>query len=380
MQLALQSLLLCIDDKVVRVLRRVLGELEIGVDHCMDADSAVQKLTRQRYEAVIVDCTTLEVASRILKGTKAAPANKRAITVAILDSETEDGQRALKSAFALGAHFVLFKPISLEKTKSSFRAVKALMKRERRRHTRVPIELPVELHFSDASGKVSTVTSDLGEHGMAIKSRDFKVPASFRVSFALPGKLGEIQCGGEVAWQAKGLQGIRFSDLSLESREQLKAWVARQVSGVDDEPPLNCKLTDLSLNACYLQTESPFPVRTRLQLNMKVRDCEARVEGIVRVMHSGAGMGIEFTQHTSDQRSRVEQFIETLMKSESAVPNIQVRPDTIDNSAKEFSAEYISGDQGDPLLSLFRSKAEFSTEAFQDELRKQRGAPQELSV
>src|SRR5436190_7129077 len=229
MQLALQSLLLCIDDKVVRVLRRVLGELEIGVDHCMDADSAVQKLTRQRYEAVIVDCTTLEVASRILKGTKAAPANKRAITVAILDSETEDGQQALKSAFALGAHFVLFKPISLEKTKSSFRAVKALMKRERRRHARIPIELPVDLHITDGSGKVSTVTSDLGEQGMAIKSRDFKLPPSFQISFALPGKFGEIRCVGEVAWQAKGLQGIRFSDVPPEASEQLKAWVARQV-------------------------------------------------------------------------------------------------------------------------------------------------------
>src|SRR4051812_1551549 len=100
MQPGLKSLLLCIDDKVVRVLRRVLGELEIGLEHCMDADTAVQKLTRQRFEAVIVDCTTLEVASRILKGTKAAPANKRVITVAILDGETSDGQRTLKTAFA----------------------------------------------------------------------------------------------------------------------------------------------------------------------------------------------------------------------------------------------------------------------------------------
>src|SRR5689334_9160414 len=144
-QSSLKALLLCTDEKVVRVLRRVLGELEIALEHCTDADNAIQKLTRQRYEAVIVDCATLEVASRMVRGTQASPANKRAITVAILDSEHSDGQRALKSAFAFGAHFVLFKPISLEKTKSSFRAVRALMKRERRRHTRIPIEIPVEL-------------------------------------------------------------------------------------------------------------------------------------------------------------------------------------------------------------------------------------------
>src|SRR5262249_28503053 len=52
----LQALLFCEDEKVVRVLRRVLSELEIGVEHCPDADVAVQKITRQRFEAVIIDC------------------------------------------------------------------------------------------------------------------------------------------------------------------------------------------------------------------------------------------------------------------------------------------------------------------------------------
>jgi len=70
------------------------------------------------------------VAARVLKGTRSAPANKRAIAVAIIDS-----QIALKGASELGAHFVLFKPISLERTKASFRSVRALMKRERRRQT-----------------------------------------------------------------------------------------------------------------------------------------------------------------------------------------------------------------------------------------------------
>jgi PleD family two-component response regulator len=130
----LHSLLLCTDDKVVRVLRRVLSEVEIAIEHCPDADSAIQKLTRQRFEAVIVDCAAPEVASRILKGTRSAPANKRAITVAIIDD-----QSALKGAFELGAHFVLFRPVSLERTRTTFRAVRALMKRERRRHVRIPI-------------------------------------------------------------------------------------------------------------------------------------------------------------------------------------------------------------------------------------------------
>jgi DNA-binding NtrC family response regulator len=152
MEPGLQSLLLCTDDTIVRVLRRVLSELEIGVEQCADLDTTVQKMTRQRFEAVIVDCTSHELASKVLKGIRSAPANKRAVIIAIID-----GQNAAKGATELGAHFVLFKPLSLERTRSSFRAVRALMKRERRRHARIPIELPVELQLVGKQGNVRTV-------------------------------------------------------------------------------------------------------------------------------------------------------------------------------------------------------------------------------
>ena len=188
----LQALLLCDDDKVVRVLRRVLSEMEIAVEHCSDADSATQKLTRQRFEAVIVDCTVPDTAGKVLSGTRSAPANRRAITVAILDAVgAADSQAALKRAFGLGAHFVLFKPISIERTRSSFRAVRALMKRERRRHARIPIDIPVEFYIEQQLSSVHANTQDLGENGMAVNTRGRRLPSSFEVRFALQ---GPVQC------------------------------------------------------------------------------------------------------------------------------------------------------------------------------------------
>jgi len=373
-QPGLQSLLLCSDDSVVRVLRRVLTDLEIGVEHCTDLDSAIQKLTRHRFEAVIVDCTTQEIAAKILKGTHSAPANKRAIAVAIID-----GQSALKSAFELGAHFVLFKPISLERTKASFRSVRALMKRERRRHSRIPVELSVKLQTENPSRTVEVLTADLSENGIAIKGKS-KLPPSFRVRFALPGSSNEIDCHGEVAWDGKDLQGIRFRDLPEDQSSRLKSWIFRQLQGGDaDDPPVTCRLTDLSLNACYLDTESPFPVRTRLQIVMKVRELELPVEGMVRVMHPGAGMGVQFTRQTDEEKKKVEDFIYTLMNSEGAVPEIEVRPDSIDNSPRAFSAAE-RDDQNDPLLSLFHIGAELPPDEFHAELRKQRGATEQVGT
>lgn len=376
----LQSLLLCTDDKVVRVLRRVLSEMEIGVEQCSDADAAIQKLTRQRFESVIIDCTLHGAATGVLKGTRSAPANRRAISVVILDSQNSaDTNSALKQMFSLGAHFVLFKPLLLERTRSSFRAVRALMKRERRRHARIPIEISVMV--GDEGSKVSweATTSDLGENGMALKIKDRKVAASFPLKFTLPGTSFEVGCVGEVAWQGNHLAGIRFKEIAAEASDELKQWVERQLLGPEaEEVTVSCKLTDLSLSACYLKTESPFPVRTRLRLMMKAGEHVLQIEGIVRIMHPSSGMGIEFTQQTPAQKTKVEQFIQTLVNSEGAAPDLQVRPDSIDNTT--YSAWELPGDNPDPLLSLFRTKAELAPEAFQLELKKQRGVEEEAEV
>jgi DNA-binding response OmpR family regulator len=369
-QPGLQSLLLCSDEKIVQVLRRVLTDLQIGVEHCIDLDGALQTLTRKHFGAVIVDCTTQEIAAKILNRTHSVPANKRALAVAIID-----GQSALKSAFDLGAHFVLFKPISLQRTKTNFRAVRALMKRERRRYARIAVELSVKLQMENPPRKVEVFSADLSEDGIAIRNK-YKLPPSFRVRFALPGAASEIDCRGEVAWDDTQLQGIRFCDLSEDQSSRLKSWISRQLHGGDaDDPPVTCRLTDLSLNACYLETESPFPVRTRLQIVMKVRELPLPVEGMVRVMHPGAGMGLQFTYQIDKEQKKVEDFIHTLMNSEGAVPEVEIRPDSIDNSPGAFSAGYIEGEHDDPLLSLFHVGADLPPNEFHAELRKQRGAP-----
>jgi DNA-binding response OmpR family regulator len=382
MESGLQCLLLSSDDKAVRVLRRVLSEIDVEVEHCSQSDAAVQKITRQRFEAVIVDCTTAQIASTVLRGTRSSPANKRAITVGLLeDLPTTETQNALKNAFEMGAHFVLFKPISLERARSSFRAVRALMKRERRRHARLPIHVPVEIELDGQQGRFQVNTVDLGENGMAVNARYRKLPASFQWHFTLPGASEPIAGRGEVAWEGNQIVGVRFRDLDPEVAQQLKSWIERQLAGADkDELPVSCKLTDLSLNACYLQTESPFPVRTRLQLLMKTGELELQAEGLVRIMHPGAGMGVEFTQHTAPQRSKVEEFIQTLVNTTGAVPDLHVKPDAIDNSAGAFSSWQNPSEPNDPLLSLFHSQAEASAEIFLGELRKQRGAAAEVEA
>jgi len=367
--MSLRALVLCSDEKIMRVLRRVLSDLEIGVEHCTDADSTARRLTRQRFEAVIVDCHDEEVAAQVLKSVRSAPCNKHAIAVAIID-----GRKAVRSAFALGAHFVLYEPVSSERAKASFRAARALMKCERRLNTRVPVEIPVTLAL--ANGQLKTTTSDLSEGGMAIQRRTQNA-GPVRIKFTLPGAEHVIECAAQVAWENGGSQsGLRFVDLPPEHRTHLKAWLAKHSPEIEaDDPPAPCKLTDLSLGGCYLEIVAPFPVRTRVLLAMRVAELRVEVQGVVRVMHPEIGMGVEFTRTTDQQRQQVEKFIQALMNSNGALPELAVAPEGMEEPEPPAPAQASNNnnDVDDPLLGLFRRKTELTTESFLNELRKQRG-------
>jgi c-di-GMP-binding flagellar brake protein YcgR len=371
--MSLQALVFCADEKVVRVLRRVLSELEIGMEQCTDAESAIHKLTRRRFEAVIVDCADQRTASRVLRSARTAPCNKRAVAVAIVS-----GQTGLGGAFDLGAHFVLYQPLSPERAKTSFRAVRALMKRERRRNARIPIETPVTVQVNDGAGQLRAVTTDLGEGGMAIQlAHRPKNLGAVTIHFSLPGTTDNIECSGQVAWENPGRQvGLRFVDLAPEMSDRLKAWLeSRGPEFEEDDPPAPCKLTDLSLGGCYLETGSPFPVHTRIILSMHVAGAQFRTGGKVLVMHPDLGMGVEFTQTTEQQRGHLEKFIHVLTNSKGVLPELMVEPEGLDNheSPTEPETHKAQGGPEDPLLELFRRRAELTHETFQAELRKQRG-------
>jgi CheY-like chemotaxis protein len=364
----LKSLLLCSDEKIVRVLRRTLGDLDIGVELCANSEVALRKLTRERFEAIIVDCAGPGAAA-VLRSARSAPCNKRAIAVAILDPEV-----GLRSAFETGAHFILYKPVSVERAKSSFRAARALMKKERRRNSRVAVQIPVEMSRRDTDAHLKVNSTDLGEGGLAVRLPKLsKLHARWQLLFTLPGSSKPLEVEAEFAWEGLGRQvGLRFEDVSPEVARLLREWLGRNSpDGEKDDPPVSCKLTDLSLGGCYLEISSPFPVSTRVTLSMRAAEVELRTEGVVRIMHPDRGMGVEFIQSTPEHRGLLEKFLSLLTDNRDVLPELLVEPEGLETESAVVPAP--SGDPEDTLLVLFRSQAALTAEAFLAELRKQRG-------
>jgi CheY-like chemotaxis protein len=368
--MSLKSLLVSSDEKTVRILRRVLSDLEISVEHCETADSAVRKITRQRFEAIIVDCSHPEESASVLRAAKVAPANNRAIGIVLVEPGL-----GLRGGFDMGAHFVLHKPLSGERAKASFRAVRALMKRERRRQLRVAVQIPVECRAFGSAIQYKASTIDLCEGGMALQfPGPFPKENSLRFSLALPGMDRKFEVEGELAWGGHRAQaGVRFKTISEEQLLTLRQWLNSQLPEPEpDDPPVSCTLTDLSLGGCYLKTISPFPQGTRVILSMKAADLALRACGVVRITHPEFGMGVEFIQATSQQHDDVHQMIETLRANGEKSPELMVEPEGLEAAAPVDGSAISATATDDALLDLFRHKSQIPLDAFLEQMREQR--------
>ena len=366
--MSLKSLLLCSDDKIVRVLRRVLGDLEIEVDLCTGSDAALRKLTRQRFEAIIVDVSD-NGAVEVLKSARTAPCNKQAVAVAIVEPVV-----GLKAVFEIGAHFVLYKPVSIERAKTSFRAARALMKSERRRNIRVAVQIPVVMRSAEVGANMKVTTIDLSEGGMAVAMPHRKrASGRWQIAFTLPGTNKALEIPAELAWEGSREQGgLRFLQASPEATLLLREWLKQNSPDTEqDDPPIRCQLTDLSLGGCYLEISSPFPPASLITLSMRAAGVEVRAQGVVRIMHPDKGMGVEFTQATAEHRAELEKFVGVLTENRTLLPELLVQPEGLEAAPMRGRPTFADED---PLLQLFYGEL-LTADAFHEALRAQRAVP-----
>lgn len=363
----LQSLVVCSDDRTVRLLRSVLGELEIEVEHCPDPAQASKKLAQQRFEAVIIDCKDRQDFS-LLQGIRSGDRNRRSMTVAIIDARSD-----LHATFESGANFVVYKPISSEKAKSSFRAARALMQRERRRSVRLHVNIPAYFRFENGDGEQATI-SGLSEGGLSGRfATNKKKSGTIGLCFALPETTTVIEATGMIAWQdSRYRAGIQFATIPDASRRSLKEWLDAQ-SGEKREPPIACKLAALTARGCFLQTQSAFPVQTNLEVLLRVADCSVRAKGKVGFMDPELGMGVEFAGHNQEQAHRIDELMQLVTTNPETIADALVEPEGLDwknsDAGSQAQAKTEAG-QGDPLVELFRRAGNFPRrEQFLEELK-----------
>jgi DNA-binding NarL/FixJ family response regulator len=364
--MVLRALLVSEDDGAIAILTSVLSEFAVTADRCA-YPTGMFCLPEYKLDALIVDFDHADQATSIVQSIRNLPFPP--LIISILKD-----QSGVRNAFAAGANFVLYKPISEDQARASLRSAVGLMKRERRRCFRVALQVPVQLQLEDGTEKEGIIL-DLSEDGMDILTANPICPSSrLRAQFTLPGSLDKIELSGIIAWaNPNGQSGMRFGEISESLHNKFREFVdshAPELPVEDRWQEAECKLTDLSLGACYIDTESPFPEHSVVKLCLAASDMEVCAEGTVHVMHPGVGMGIEFASRTIAQRNEVQSLLNLLTSSPGTLPKLTITPCAL-FASEDFNNENANA-LDDPLLQLLRNHESFNQEEFLHELQQQR--------
>jgi CheY-like chemotaxis protein len=368
--MALTSLVVCADEPTALLLRRVLEDLGIKVERRQAAAEAVACLAELHFDSMVIDCENEAEARHILQEARTSSQNATSLAVAIVGKENN-----VREMFARGINFVLYKPLSEERVWSSFRAVRSLMQRERRRSGRVAVHAEATLDYSNLEN-VSATLIDLSEEGTAVQSERKLLPdCRVYFQFSLPGHTSLIRLSGEVVWEdSAGRVGMRFLNVPTSSRRVLKNWLKQNVpsqavappqvprpaapivkttvaapSGSPDSGlarlraspgnrrgqsrhacrlgadvyrmgvsvPNRCSLTDISAGGCYIEMPTPFPAGTQVEIVVRTQNLKLRTRGVVQSVHPGFGMGVRLTLQTADDGDQVQALIDLLAQASS---------------------------------------------------------------
>jgi CheY-like chemotaxis protein len=370
----LQALLVTKDEPTAETLIQVLARLNVGVDRSNVAEIAASRLAEERFDQVIVDYDDPEAGALVLESCRrlTGPDGKPPVTVVLLNDASK-----IRSILGSGAHFILTKPVTEEQAHNTLRAATAMLQRERRQSLRVAVQAGVSICTDDADN-VEGILLDLSTGGMdVLVAKPLPFGAKVHTSFQLPDGGTGIEGLAEVAWtSANGQIGLRFFDMDSKMREELCTWLAAHShNSLPEESDVvsQCKLTDLSLGGCYVETQSPFPQSSAVDLCLRAAGLEIHAEGLVRVMHPAHGMGIEFPARTEEQRKNVADFIEFLTGQPGATPQLEISPRALVANAVDLSpAKDEENSAEDPLLELLRAGNVLDEEEFLADLHRQR--------
>ena len=351
-------LLVCSDQDCTNLLTRILSEMEMVPEHAPSLAEGIRQLNDKQFDAIVLDYRPSQESQQFLTRWRQSAKNRNTMLVAIVDGEFE-----ARPAFGLGANFVLYRPLSAERARISLRAARNLMRKERRRAARVPVDASANVAYP-GGGEIKASLGDLSDGGTSVITSE-RIPKATKVyfDFVLPGQQRPIRLSGEVAWQdSSGRTGFRFIDVPQASRRLLQSWlqmqapaakgstaVAAPVENADQASapakktssllsgsgnrrgerrfpcrlgaevyrlgtsvPNRCTLSDLSEGGCYVEMPSPFGGQSGVEIVVRTPDTKLKIRGQVLATHPGFGMGVRFMFKDSMEREEVMQLLARL--------------------------------------------------------------------
>ncbi len=138
----------------------------MAAEHTPSVSEGLQLLESQRFDVVVLDYRADEDSEKFLARLRQSTRNRASMLIAIVDGEFN-----ARPVFGLGANFVLYRPLSAERTRISLRAARGLMRRERRRAPRTPLNSSANVAYPGAP-EVNALLTDLSDGGTLVQTAE----------------------------------------------------------------------------------------------------------------------------------------------------------------------------------------------------------------
>lgn len=234
-QVQLDGLLFSGDTKLLHVMQEILGNFAIHTEVYTELGLAVEAVTNRRVDALIVDWDLANDPTRVVRSARKSSPNRNSTIVAMVDAGSET------HALMVGANFMIYKPVDLDRANRCMRAAYGTMLQERRRAARVSADIPVVARVSGL-GIMEARVSDLSIGGLALQC-GLSLPIDREVSLVLPLPPDNHSMritGRVVNCNETGRAGIRFSFVPEEDFSILENWLAIELAKLEvAEMPLN---------------------------------------------------------------------------------------------------------------------------------------------
>src|SRR6202453_4298607 len=220
--MTLSSMVVSRDWQEVSVLECILGSLHMDVAVESEPQRALERITKSKIDALIVDCDLNGSGQFFRELQQEAPL---ANTVPLLIM----GRAPVRPEQSTGAMFAFDKPISVEQAVRTLSAARNMILDGRLRYHRAGLEVPVTLS-GRRQKRVGAQLVNLSQGGLQVRLNEgFDANDLQRACFDLPGTKCGVKADVEVAWSDKrGNVGIRFVKIAGQMQSTLRIWLAQQ--------------------------------------------------------------------------------------------------------------------------------------------------------
>lgn len=219
----LRILLVTRDFTLITEICNIAQGMKIFCEICCNSNSALKRLCKSKFEAILIDYAGEQEAARILAAVQNSTAHSTAVTLGIV--ETTQRSEATRA----GLHFVLTRPLDVRTVRRTLRTAYPLLIQERRRYFRADIAADVVLQ-SEGCGRIRATSVNVSEGGMAVHcDRSLAMGAKFAVDFRLPGILQPLELDAEVCWTKENIAGLQFRRVPTNILTLLISWLTRRM-------------------------------------------------------------------------------------------------------------------------------------------------------